>query len=171
MIHGHVIALPSTEFNPILNDMNRMKDAEFEYGVLPRFKLDENQETYNTTALIDPWAIPTSAVSGERAAIIMTAFAAEGYKQVLPVCYETTIKTKNVVDEESGEMIDLMMKNVRGEPMFYFHDTNKFAYHNLVAKYVASNKGYASFAESQKKVITAAIENIVAGYEALESAE
>ena len=154
-----------------LNAMTRIKNAEFDYGVLPRFKLDENQETYNTTALIDPWAIPTNVVSGERAAIIMTAFAAEGYKQVLPVCYETTIKTKNVVDEESGEMIDLMMKNVRGEPMFYFHDTNKFAYHNLVAKYVASNKGYASFAESQKKVITAAIENIVAGYEALESAE
>ena len=152
-----------------LNDMNRIKDVDFDYGVLPRFKLNEAQETYNTTALYDPWAIPTSVKSGERAAIIMTAFAAEGYKQVLPVFYETTIKTKNVVDEESGEMIDLMMKNVRGEPMFYFHDYNKFAYHNIVAKYVATNKGFASFAESQKKVINGAVETILEGYEALET--
>ena len=102
---------------------------------------------------------------------VSAVHAAEGYKQVLPVCYETTVKTKNVVDEESGEMIDLMMKNVRGEPMFYYHDTNRFPYHNLVAKYVSTNKGYASFVESQKKVITKAVESIFDGYETMHNAE
>lgn len=144
-----------------------LREADFEYGILPRFKLDENQETYSTSALIDPWSIPTSTVDGERASIIVTAYAAEGYKQVLPVCYESTIKVKNAVDEESGEMIDLMMKNFRCDPFFYYHDSTKFTYFNLVWQYATTNKGYASFVESQKKVITGAVEGIVKGYEKL----
>lgn len=154
-----------------LKDLDLMADAEFDYGVLPRFKADENQETYVTTALNNPWSLPVTVKNPERAVIVMTAYAAEGYRQVVPVCYEKSIKTKNVVDEESGEMIDLMLENFRGEPMFYYTDTNLFAHHTFMSDYVKSNKGYGSFVASKEKTIRASVEKILAAYQSIETNE
>ena len=148
--------------------LDYMKDVDFNYGILPRFKADENQEYYYTTALNNPWSVPVTAKSGETSAVIMTAFAAEGYRQVVPVCYEKTIKTKNVTDEESGEMIDLMLQNVRGETMFYFTDMDVFAHHTVIGEYAESNKGFGSFFEAKRKRIEKSVTGILDAYEALQ---
>lgn len=154
-----------------LKDLDLMKDVDFDYGVLPRFKASEEQKYYYTTALNNPWSVPISTESGERSAIIMTAYAAEGYKQVVPVCYEKSIKTKNVVDEESGEMIDLMLQNFRGEPLFYYTDTNKFSHHTFMQEYLTSKKGYGSFMESKEKKIRSNVESMLQAYAELAEQE
>ena len=151
-----------------LKNLDRLDNVSFSYGVLPRFKADEAQEHYYTTALNNPWSVPVSTKSLERSAILMTAFAAEGYKQVVPVLYEQSIKTKNVVDEESGEMIDLMLQNFRGEPLFYYTDMNKFAHHTLMEQYLTSKKGYGSFTASIEKKMRTTIEKILEAYAELE---
>lgn len=149
-------------------DLERLDNVSFSYGVLPRFKADELQEEYYTTALNNPWSVPVSTESEERSAILMTAFAAEGYKQVVPVLYEQTIKTKNVVDEESGEMIDLMLQNVRGEALFYYTDSNKFAHHTLMEQFMTSKKGFGSVTASIEKKMRKSIENMLQAYAELE---
>lgn len=54
-------------------------------------------------------AIPKTVVNTDQAGIIAEALCAETYKNVIPVYYETAIKTKGARDEESIEMIDFIM--------------------------------------------------------------
>lgn len=106
-----------------IGEVETMRDYNFEIGILPVFKLDETQQDYYSNYLPNPFAIPSFVENPEISALVMSAMAAEGYKQVLPVAYEKVIKFKYANDEDSGEMIDLMMKNVKGDAMFAYGDS------------------------------------------------
>ncbi|MCQ2432607.1 MAG: hypothetical protein MJ175_08395 [Clostridia bacterium] len=145
-----------------LGAQKHLRDAKFAYGILPPFKADENQAEYCTSYLPDPWAIPVSASDAGCAALITAAYAVEGYKTVLPVCYENTIKTKYTTDDESGEMLDLMMKNIRGDGMLLYGDSD---YIYTMGEYLKSTKGYGSYFESKEKKLRKSIEKRIAAYE------
>ncbi|MBQ3591910.1 MAG: extracellular solute-binding protein, partial [Clostridia bacterium] len=68
-----------------LNLLTSLRDVDFDFGVLPLFKWDEHQENYGSAYLPYPNAIPGTVTDPERSAIILSALAASGYKEVLPV--------------------------------------------------------------------------------------
>ncbi|MGN1345563.1 MAG: hypothetical protein ACI4V1_02155 [Eubacteriales bacterium] len=147
-----------------LGQLSGLRDAEFDYGVLPPWKADETQPDYYTSYLPNPWSIPNSSPDPERAAILMTAYAAEGYKQVIPVCYENTIKTKYSTDEESGEMVDLMLNNVRADGMFLY-GTSSYIYN--LWNYMRSNQGFGSYWASQQKALESTFNQTIDALDAM----
>lgn len=125
-----------------LSSLSALRDSNFEYGVLPPWKASENQKDYYTSYLPEPWCIPITCPDTDCASVILAAYAMEGYKKVLPECYESVIKVKYSSDEDSGEMIDLMLNNVRADGMFIYGDSSYI--YNMMAYLKASN-GYGSF--------------------------
>ena len=88
-----------------------LREAESDYGFLPYPKWDEAQTNYYT--MVDGHAplfgIPITIGDAEFVGAIIEAMAAEGYKKVTPAYYEVALKTKYTRDEESAEMIDLIL--------------------------------------------------------------
>ncbi|MGI6743060.1 MAG: hypothetical protein ACOX4O_05275 [Eubacteriales bacterium] len=89
------------------------RDIEDDYGIIPYPKWDENQTDYRS--LVDgnhaALALPKTTQDLERAGIIMEALNAEGYKTVVPVYIETALKVKYARDNESVQVLDMLIAN------------------------------------------------------------
>lgn len=88
-----------------------LRAMDDDYGFLPYPVFDEKQDKYYT--MLDGhgplMGIPVNIKDPEKTGIIIEAMSAEGYKQVTPVYYDIALKTKFVRDEESAEMIDIIV--------------------------------------------------------------
>lgn len=131
-----------------------LRDVEFEYGILPNFKYDEDQEKYVTHGGGGPLAIPVTVADKERSAILMTAFSAESYKQVIPAYYETACKSKMSYDVDSAEMLDITFSNIIFEGSYLWCHSITYS----LSGYIDSNNGYGSWEKSNEKLCTKTIE-------------
>ncbi|MCL1794450.1 MAG: extracellular solute-binding protein [Oscillospiraceae bacterium] len=87
---------------------------EQDFGVLPTPKLDENQEQYlSPMALSTPCMVITNNEKQrvDRACVILEAFNAKSSEEVQPKYRENALPNKCFRDEESFEMLDIIMDN------------------------------------------------------------
>ena len=73
---------------------NELREATFEYGVVPAPKWDEAQENYrNTHAYTSAfYSIPLDAKNPDMSSAVIEAMAIEGYYNVAPAYFETALK-------------------------------------------------------------------------------
>ena len=99
-------------YSEILVHVRRLRAMDTDFGVLPCPKYDENQKDYLTH--IDPaspiMSLPTTA-DPEFAGVIMEALSAESYRRVIPAFYEASLSGKIVRDDESLDMLKIIMQN------------------------------------------------------------
>ena len=76
----------------------------------------------------------------------------------------TAIKSKYSSDEESGEMLDLMLKNVRADGMFMYGDSSYI--YNLWG-YTAAPQGFGSYWKAKQRVLEKTMNNILEGIASL----
>ena len=131
---------------------NMFRDLQDDYGFLPYPLWDENQSQYYT--MLDGhgplFGIPVTIKDTKRTGIIIEALTAEGYKLITPAYYDVALKTKFTRDEESAEMIDLVL-SVRTFDFGYMYDGwNGMAFYlqNLLP---AKNTNFASFYKANEK--------------------
>ncbi len=88
-----------------------LRNFEDEYGVLPFPKWDENQNAYHTMASGEHtcMAVPKTVKDTEFVGTLVEALSAESYKQVIPTLYEIALKTRYLRDNESKEVLDLLI--------------------------------------------------------------
>ena len=88
-------------------------DMEDPYGIVPIPKLDEAQESYHSYLgfTIPVLFLPANAKDPERTGLIMEACSAASYDVVTPQMYEIVTKLKNTRDEDSSEMIEIIIRN------------------------------------------------------------
>ena len=88
-------------------------DMEDAYGIVPIPKLDEAQESYHSYLgfTIPVLFLPANASDPERTGLIMEACSAASYDVVTPQMYEIVTKLKNARDEDSSEMIEIIIRN------------------------------------------------------------
>jgi len=100
--------------NKIFMAESYLQKMEDDYFVLPSPKLDENQEYY-VTGVHDGctiFGIAWDSPNVEAAAATLEVMAAESYRLVTPVYYESAIKFKYTRDNDSADMIDLIREHV-----------------------------------------------------------
>ncbi|MCL2159429.1 MAG: hypothetical protein FWH48_08480, partial [Oscillospiraceae bacterium] len=89
----------------------RMRNMETNFGIIPMPKYEETQKDY--AHYVHPTAsalsIPTTNQNLERTGIILEALAAESYYTVRPAYYEISINGKFLRDEESIDMLDIIL--------------------------------------------------------------
>lgn len=93
---------------------------DFEVGVLPLPKLDDNQENYISTGYLTGVGITIDATDANVSACILEALAYYGWYSVVPTYYETIIKFKYSSDPQNAEMLDLLFNTMVYDPVYVF---------------------------------------------------
>jgi hypothetical protein len=101
-------------FSEVLQLAERMRATETDFGILPPPKADENQADY--IAFADSWCmnlmlIPITNRDLARTGAILEAMAAESRYGLLPAYYNKTLVGKYARDNDSEEMLDIIIKN------------------------------------------------------------
>ena len=90
-----------------------LRNMEDEFGILPMPKFDESQLNYiaHVNGAAGFVVIPSNAENIERTGMLVEALAVSAYEMITPSLYEVIVKTKNVTDVESAEMVDMIIRN------------------------------------------------------------
>ena len=123
---------------------------EVPFGIIPYPKWDEAQKSYYTMSdgAHDVMTVPITCGNVEYASMIIEAMNAETYKQVVPAYYDTAMKVKYSRDDESGQVLDLLMDS-RVFDFGYIYNTGlAFVIQNLVS--ANSSNTESSYASKMK---------------------
>lgn len=90
----------------------RLRSADFTFGVLPHPKFDENQDRYYSSSSYPASGvtIPVTVQNPTRSAELADALNYLAKEMVWPVYREVTLDQKNLRDEESIEMLDIILE-------------------------------------------------------------
>ena len=121
--------------------INNTRDMVSDYGILPYPMLDETQGGYYSepATLLATLVIPASVKDDdmERVGIIAEALNREAYYRVRPAFYDVALKVKTSRDEDSEEMIDIILAGRRYDMGSAFADQFSniaFILRNLVSE-------------------------------------
>ena len=92
---------------------NFYTSMEDDYGIVPCPKLNEDQDNYSAYLgyTIPILFLASNVPDPERNGTIMEALCTASYDNVTPKMYEIVTKLKNVRDEDSSEMIEIIIRN------------------------------------------------------------
>lgn len=102
-----------------VNKFQGFRTLDFEYGIIPYPKYDENQENY----YCDTWQgapaafIPVTSKDPEKVGLILDAMAYEGERTVVPAFRKFTVEQKGLRNDDSIEMLEIVTKNI--VPVYY----------------------------------------------------
>ncbi|MCL1793991.1 MAG: extracellular solute-binding protein [Oscillospiraceae bacterium] len=91
-----------------------LRSAEVEYGILPLPKYDEKQENYMTCSWTGMYSLPINIDESkfEMIGTVMESMAALGHTDVVPVYYDILLKEKISRDDDSRDMLDIILGNI-----------------------------------------------------------
>ena len=142
------------------------RDMDDEFGILPNPKFDQSQEHYITcvNGAGNFIVIPNNPADAARTGMITEALAAAAYDGITPSLYDIIIKGRNTRDEDSAEMVDIIIGNRVFDPHFINNISGYNFAQNLLAK--ANKDVVSSLTKTQKnaeknmqKIIDAYLEN------------
>ena len=97
-----------------------LRDMTAGYGILPYPKYDKSQDNYYTVSHDDYslLSVPVTAATGKYQMIgaVTEALAAEGYRTVTPAYFEIALKNKYSRDDESSQMLDILVEGNTFQP-------------------------------------------------------
>lgn len=136
-----------------------LRDMEDDYGVLPMPKYDESQSRYQTdvsgAGSFCIW--PISQADLDTVANVTEGLAAASYDMVTPSLYDVIVSVKNVRDEESAQMVQLIIRNrVFDMAHMYYIAGDDFTIDLLKAK----STDVASYFAKKEKSATSSLEKI-----------
>lgn len=143
-----------------------LRDMKDDYGILPIPKYDESQDGYYScvNGAGGYVVVPNNAENPERTGMIMEAMAAGAYDTITPSIYEVITKTKNVRDEESADMVNLITRNRVFDP-FYINLCAGYDFAQSLLK--DKKKDVASYMAKKESAAAKAMQKIVSAYEDL----
>ncbi len=96
----------------------KLRNAEWEYGILPNPLYDENQEDY-ITLLGNPfthWCIMDGARDASMSTAVIECMASEAYRRTSPALFEMNMKYRYTPDSsnkgDSARMFDIIRENI-----------------------------------------------------------
>ncbi|MCL1857912.1 MAG: hypothetical protein FWF92_01590 [Oscillospiraceae bacterium] len=95
--------------------VERLRGMEMDFGIIPLPKLDKFQEKYITPNNPHTGAgisIPITAGDLERTGMILEDLSAESKYTLQPAYYEINLQGKLIRDDESQEMLDIILSNI-----------------------------------------------------------
>ena len=144
----------------ILRNIELLRGMDIDFGVLPYPKLDENQKSYLTHV---GGASPIMCIPGtnsdlDRTGYILEAMSIASYNIAVPAYYEIALKTKYSRDDNSSEMLDIILES-RMYDMSYYAGSSLIQIitplitnteHNFASAY--EKQGERIFASMQKTI-------------------
>ncbi|MDD4774517.1 MAG: hypothetical protein PHZ09_13090 [Eubacteriales bacterium] len=140
---------------------SQLRDYENDYGMVPFPKYDDAQAEYYATcdAGSNVISIPMTAVNYDLIGICVEALSSYGWKNVLPVYYDICMDMKSARDEESIEMLDMILDNRYVDFASLYNGWNGWVF--SLPQFVSGDGAFASTYESLVKAKTAYYESIL----------
>jgi len=150
--------------------VERLRGMETDFGLLPLPKLDAVQEKYITH--MNPHtgrglAIPVTASNLGRTGMILEDLSAESRYTLQPAYYEINLKGKYARDDESYEMLDIILNNTAHD-IGYVYNFGSFAGDIMLRHGQNKKSDYASAFEKVEAKMQIAIDKVVEAYENLD---
>ncbi len=131
-------------------------DYENEFGIIPYPKYDEAQENYytmvdgNFSVIAVPRSVDTSKL--EMIGAATEALSADSWKNVIPKYYDITLKVRNVRDQESVAMLDMIMEGRVVDFAYLYDNWEGFVFETQ--NIVANQQDFASYVAKRVKLKT-----------------
>ena len=149
--------------------VERLRGMETDFGIIPLPKLDREQPNYitNNNPHTGPGlSIPVSALDLERTGMILEDLSAESRYTLQPAFYEINLRGKYARDDESQEMLDIILSNAAYD-IGYVYNFGNFA--NTIIYFGRDKKSnYASTFEKMQGAVEKAIVKTIEAYEKLD---
>lgn len=139
-----------------------LRNMNDDYGVLPLPKYDEAQLRYvsDMTGACSMLVVPITAEDPERSGNVIDALGASAYDLISPSLYDVIASVKNVRDEESAEMVQLIIRNrVFDMSHMYYIAGDDFVYDLLKAKSTDVASYFAKKEAAAQKTVEKLIED------------
>ncbi len=152
-------------FTGIGNTYLDLREMESPFGILPTPKYDEAQDEYYNGIHLT-WGtcvnIPISCADSERSAFILEALAAESVNTVTPAYFDIIYANKGVRDEESLEMVDIIL-DTRMYDIGYINNWGDVAgmFTNILS---SSDMVFPSMYAAKESAIIAAMDKMIENY-------
>ena len=141
----------------LMNWSKILRDMDADFGILPHPKYDQIQENYRSMVAGTTFmTVPLTNTDLDRTGIILEALCAESRKSVMPVYYDTVLKTKISRDDESGEMLDIIFATRSYDLADVVWGSQCYGPFNTLAR--QNNADVVSFVDRNKDRIEVAIE-------------
>lgn len=147
-----------------------LRNADFEYGILPVPLYDDSQENY-ITVVGNPftlWCVMERAKDPSMSTAVIECMGSEGYRKTSPALFENNMKYRYTPDEagkgDSARMFDIIRESIFFDLGRIFSDSL-----NLMSEdpsnAAAQMQSWASASKVQKKTLTAAMKKLNAALE------
>lgn len=134
-----------------------------EYGIIPAPKFDETQDHYITPVVNEVSAIPNLVKDVAMSAVVMDALQYYTYADVIPVYKEIALKRKATRDNDSAEMLDIILTTMHCDFSYMFDGNIGSELRSSI-----SQKNYASYAEKHYEKIQKNIDKFVEALQEIE---
>ena len=144
----------------ILRNIELLRGMDIDFGVLPYPKLDENQKSYLTHV---GGASPIMCIPGtngdlDSTGYILEAMSIASYHMAVPAYYEIALKTKYSRDDDSSEMLDIILES-RMYDMSYYAGSSLI---NIIAPIITkADHNFASAYEKQSTKLFATMQKTI----------
>lgn len=149
--------------------IKKYRDMDTDFGILPYPKYDEKQEEYYHT--VAPYGcsficVPAVVEDVEMSGSILEAMACESMYTVTPAYYDITLEGKMIRDDESSEMLDIILGN-RVFDLGLFYQVG--GYNEEIMNLFRNNKkDFISMYEKYEKRALKKLEEINEAFDAVE---
>ncbi len=155
-------------FGEVMQCIIRMRESETAFGLIPWPKYDEDQEKYHNFVHGTAGKVVTvtaAAQNQEMSGAIVEAMAAKSMYTLTPAYYDVAITRKYMRDEESIEMLDIILQDRRYDLGYIYNWGN--LYTNIRTIVIQGKDTFASTWEKGQKSFNTAMEKTLAKYEEL----
>nr|MBQ4318159.1 hypothetical protein [Clostridia bacterium] len=155
--------------NQLLVAMN-LRDMEADFGILPAPKYDESQDEYLGIANASWMSFVTVPVTNgqiDMTGHVLDCLGYYGQQLVTPAYIDTTITSKTLRDEDSAEMLELILASRDYDLAFFYNWGN--LYSSFLSTFVSNNttdfaSSYASIEPTAQAAIDKTVEQIRASH-------
>ncbi len=97
----------------VMQLVERLRESEVNFGVIPFPKFSESQKNYGhfVHSVSCMLSIPRTCKESEKVSGLVEAMAAKSMYTLTPAYYDVALKYKGLRDEESADMIDIILKS------------------------------------------------------------
>ena len=151
----------------LMRVVERLRGMETDFGILPLPKLDKAQKDYitnNNPNVGVGVSVPVVASDPERTGMILEDLCAESKYTLQPAYYEINLRGKYARDDESQEMLDILLSNTAYD-IGYIYDFGGFGAGMVLWSGMNKKTDYASAFEKAKGKMEKDIEKTIEAYE------
>ena len=163
---GHYITMFEVEralfVNAEICKTSRMRNKDFGYGIVPMPKLDESQESYYASPFdgCPMLTIPKTAKDKAFSAAAADALSYISASDVLPVYKEITLESKGLRNDDSIEMLGIILDGITPDLSYLYTGIIKDFSNQLQTAITEASGSYASVVAANKDAINKKLEPI-----------